>query len=231
MVMSKKHTYAGLTDAERAIAVIKALRTATQGMVEPAATQIIEKYGKNPFLILISCLLSLRARDTASLPASIELFKVARTPQALLALPLKQIEQIIRPVGFYRNKARVLHAVCHTLLERFDGTVPGNREDLLSIKGIGPKTANLVLGLGFDIPALCVDTHVHKISNRLGIIKTKTVEETEAALAALLPNRYWTEYNKLLVMWGQNICVPISPKCSECAIFNLCQRVGVTKRR
>jgi endonuclease-3 len=200
-------------------------------MIEPAASTIVKQYGKNPFLVLISCLLSLRTKDTVSLPASITLFEHARTPEQLAALSLVQIEKIIYKTGFYKRKAQVLHDVSNELISRFQGRVPNSFQELISIKGVGPKTANLVLAQAFDIPAICVDTHVHRISNRLGLVTTKTPEETERALKELLPQEYWAEYNTLLVMWGQNICVPISPFCSRCPLFDLCPKVGVKKRR
>jgi endonuclease III len=216
---------------ERAIAIIKLLREATVGMEQPASVQIVQKYGKKPFLILISCLLSLRTRDPVSFAASVRLFDHAKTPSQLLELPISQIEKLIYPTGFYRRKAHLLHAVSRELITRFNGKVPDNYNALTSIKGVGSKTANLVLGVAFDIPAICVDTHVHRISNRLGLVSTKTVEQTEAALKELLPRRYWVEYNHLMVMWGQNICVPISPKCSQCVLLPLCPQKGVTTYR
>lgn len=220
-----------LDQRARAIKIIHILEQATKSMIEPAASSIVKQYGKNPFLVLISCLLSLRTKDSVSLPASLRLFEHATTPEQLSRLPLSQIEKCIYPTGFYKRKARVLVSVCHELINRFDGRVPNTFEELISIKGIGPKTANLVLSQGFDIPAICVDTHVHRISNRLGLVFTKTPEETEQALKELLPQEYWSVYNSLLVMWGQNICVPISPFCSKCPLFDLCPKVGVKKRR
>lgn len=192
---------------------------------------IVQKFGRDPFLVLISCLLSLRTRDTATLPASLRLFSKAVTPQELLALNTPEIEELIYPVGFYRRKAILVQQVSDTIIVRFGGKVPKDLESLMSIKGIGLKTANLVLAEGFGIPAICVDVHVHRISNRLGLVQTHTPEETEKALRQVLPQEYWTAWNRLMVMWGQNICVPITPKCSECAIFDLCERVGVTKSR
>jgi endonuclease-3 len=215
----------------RAQEIIALLRKATRGMVEPASLTILKEYGRDPYLILISCLLSLRTKDTVSLPASQRLFNQAKTPSQMLSLSIATIEQLIYPTGFYRKKAEQLHDVSQELITRFNGKVPSTREELLSIKGIGRKTANLVLSVGFGIPAICVDVHVHRIANRLGIIQTETPEETEFALEALLPEEYWHDINTLFVMWGQNICVPVSPKCSECAVFTLCKRVGVTQRR
>jgi endonuclease III len=211
--------------------IIEGLRAATRGMAPPASQEIVSRFGRDTFLILISCLLSLRTKDTVSLPASYRLFDCARTPRELLALPIGTIETLIYPVGFYKRKAVLMHSVSHELLTRFKGVVPNTKGALLSIKGIGLKTANLVLAEGFGIPALCVDTHVHRISNRLGLVSTETPEETEAALQQVLPQEYWIEWNRLLVMWGQNICVPISPFCSRCPIAPFCQRNGVVKSR
>ena len=216
---------------KRAIEIVHTLREATKEMVEPAITQIIVEYGRDPFLVLISCLLSLRTKDTVSLPASRRLFTIAKNPQQILNVSLERLEKIIYPVAFYRKRAQQLHTVCQDLIERFDVRVPSSEEDLLSIKGVGRKTMNLVRGEGFGIPAICVDTHVHRISNRLGLVVTKTPQETEMALRKLLPQKYWTEYNRLLVMWGQNICVPVSPFCSRCTIAHLCQKIEVKKSR
>ncbi len=216
---------------KRATTIISILREATRGMVPAASFSIIEKMGKDPYLILVGCLLSLRTKDSVSLPASLRLFTYAKTPQEMLALPRETIERAIYPVGFYRTKAKNIQLVSHVLLERFHGRVPSNEEDLLSLPGVGRKTMNLVLAEAFDIPAICVDTHVHRISNRLGIVDTKTPEETELALRALIPKKYWKEINHLFVMWGQNICLPQSPFCSKCPLFDLCERRGVTKYR
>ncbi len=216
---------------KRAITIIEILRIATKGMVEPAATTITKQYGRNPFLVLVSCILSLRTRDTVSLPASQRLFEHAQTPQTLLLLSPTTIEKLIYPTGFYRQKTKQILAICAILLEKYDGKVPNTHEELIALPGVGPKTANLVLAEGFGIPAICVDTHVHRISNRLGLIKTKSPAQTETELKLLLPKKYWSEYNKLMVMWGQNICVPISPKCSICPLLPLCPQIGVTLRR
>lgn len=200
-------------------------------MVQPMVFTISDEFGKNPFLILISCLLSLRAKDTTTLPICRILFKKAQTPEEILAIPLPKLEKIIYKTGFYKRKAKQLHLVSKEILERFGGVVPKTERELLSIKGVGIKTANLVLAEAYDIPAICVDTHVHRISNRLGIVKTKTPDATEKALKLVLPKKYWREWNRLLVMWGQNICVPVSPFCSKCAIYDYCDRVGVTRSR
>jgi endonuclease-3 len=218
-------------DNSEASAIIQKLQIATKDMVWPAATEIIREFGKNPFLVLVSCILSLRTKDTVSLPASQRLFTIAKTPEQLLKVPLGSLERIIYPVGFYRNKSRHLHELSADLLDRFKGNVPSTEVELLTLKGVGRKTANLVLGEGFGIPAICVDTHVHRISNRLGLIKTRTPEETEIALKKILPKEQWVEFNRLLVMWGQNVCLPISPRCSKCPLFTECKRVGVTTSR
>ncbi len=211
--------------------IVQRLSKATKTFTPPLSDIIIAEYGKDPFLILVSCLLSLRAKDVTTIHVVRALFTRARTPKQLLSLKRSELERIIYKSGFYKNKANVLQEVSKELLDRFGGKVPRTREELLSIKGIGIKTANLVLGQSFNIPAICVDTHVHRISNRLGIIKTKTVEQTEVALSSVLPKKYWNEWNTLLVVWGQNICVPVSPKCSQCVIKDLCKRVGVIKSR
>lgn len=211
--------------------IIHILRAATQQMQPPASAGIIAIYGRDPFLMLVGCLLSLRTKDTVSLPASLRLFEQATTPQSILEIDQSTLEKLIYPVGFYRRKVRTIHAVCRILLDQFDGKVPSTLEELIGLPGVGRKTANLVLAEGFGIPAICVDIHVHRISNRLGIIATKTPEQTEVALKKVLPKQYWTEYNRLMVMWGQNICVPLSPKCSQCALYALCKRVSVTHHR
>jgi endonuclease III len=216
---------------KRAISIIEILQDATKGMVQPAATSITKQYGRNPFLILVSCILSLRTKDSVSLPASQRLFEHAQTPQALLLLSPSTIEKLIYPTGFYRQKTKQILKICTVLLKQYHGTVPNTPAELMTLPGVGPKTTNLVLAEGFGIPAICVDTHVHRISNRLGLVTTKTPEQTEEALKKLLPQEYWSEYNKLMVMWGQNICVPISPKCSICPLLPLCPQIGVTRHR
>jgi endonuclease-3 len=221
----------GRDSTELAIKVIHQLRKATKKMTKPAVSQIVAKYGRDSFLILISCLLSLRTKDTISLPISLVLFQYAHTPQELLKIPLKKLEKIIYSIGFYRRKANLLHSVSRDIITRFGGKVPNTLKELLSIKGVGRKTANIVLAEGFCVPAIAVDTHVHRISNRLGLVKTKTPEQTERELKKIIPKRYWIELNPLLVMWGQNVCEPVLPRCSCCAIAHLCPRIGVTRSR
>jgi endonuclease-3 len=181
--------------------------------------------------VLVACILSLRTQDTTTGPAAARLFAVADTPRALLRLTPRRIERLIFPVGFYRRKARVIRAICRDLLARFGGRVPDEIDDLLTLEGVGRKTANLVVTMGYDKPGICVDTHVHRISNRLGYVRTRTPEETEQALRARLPRRYWIGYNDLLVAFGQNVCTPLSPRCSACPVRALCRRVGVTVAR
>lgn len=216
---------------ERAIRIIELLRQAVKPFNEPLIQLIEQEFGHDPFLVLISCLLSLRAKDTATYPVCQQLFKWARTPEQMLNVPLAELEKLFYSIGFYRNKARLVHTVSEEIIKRFNSRVPSDREQLLSIKGVGPKTANLVLSAGFNIPAICVDTHVHRISNRLGLVNTSTVEQTEQALMALLPEQYWSEINYLLVIWGQNICGPISPRCSMCALKPVCPQIGVDTKR
>ena len=216
---------------QRAIAVVTMLRVATAKMEKPAVSHVVQRYGRDPFLILISCLLSLRARDTVSLPIALKLFERAKTPREMLKIPRSELETLFYSIGYFRQKAKSVHEVSQELIDRFQGKVPNTKEDLLTLKGVGIKTANLVLGEGFGIPAICVDIHVHRLSNRLGLVETKTAEQTEAALKEILPQEYWIEFNKLLVTWGQNICVPISPFCSRCVLSDICPKKGVTLRR
>jgi endonuclease III len=192
---------------------------------------VIAERDRDPFRVLVACILSLRTQDTTTGPAAARLFAVADTPSAMLALPARTIERLIYPVGFYRTKARVIRGLCGDLLERFDGRVPDDIDALLTLKGVGRKTANLVVTLGFGKPGICVDTHVHRISNRLGYVRTRDPESTEMALRARLPRRYWIGYNDLLVAFGQNVCTPISPRCSTCPVSARCRRVGVTSAR
>jgi endonuclease-3 len=172
----------------------------------------------DPFRILISTIISLRTKDQVTTAASKKLYAVADTPEAIAKLPIETIEKLIYPAGFYHNKARQIKTICKILVDTYNSSVPNNMEDLLSFKGVGRKTANLVLALGFNIPAICVDTHVHRITNRLGYIQTSVPEQTEFALREKLPEKYWLRINTLLVAFGQTICQPIRPKCQECKI-------------
>lgn len=207
--------------------VIRVLERTVRQWDEP----VVGRYKADPFTTLISCLLSLRTKDATTRAASEQLFHLARTPTQLLALSIPTIERAIYPVGFYKTKARTLHTVCHTLLERYHGRVPATLEDLLTIKGVGRKTANLVITLAFKQDGICVDTHVHRISNRWGYVRTATPEQTEMALRARLPRRYWQRYNDLLVSFGQHLCHPTSPWCSRCPLARWCAKRGVIRSR
>lgn len=185
----------------------------------------------DPYALLVSTLLSLRTKDEVTAVATERLLNLARSPENMLKLSEEDIGKAIYPVGFYRNKARTIREISHTLLEKYQGSVPDTMEELLKLKGVGRKTANLVISLGFDKDGICVDTHVHRISNRLGYVTTKTPEKTEAALREKLPKRFWKIYNTLMVAFGQQICRPVSPRCSSCPVYGLCDRAGVTKSR
>jgi len=219
-----------LLDNKQIAQVIKLLKVAMRDLPDPSVTLVGKKY-KSPFLVLISCLLSLRTRDETTLPASERLFARADTMQGMLKIPISEIQKLIYPVGFYKTKALRIHDICEDLIHRFNGKVPDELDLLLTFKGVGRKTANLVLTEGFGKQGICVDTHVHRISNRLGYIKTRNPEETEFALRKKLPQKYWIEYNALLVTWGQNVCKPISPICSACPVQNICQHVKVGTSR
>jgi len=207
------------------VAIIKSIKKQVQSFVIPSVTQIALK--ADPYQILISCILSLRTKDKVTLEASARLFKVAPGPQDMVKLSLSKVEKLIYPVGFYRVKAKEIIEISRQIIKDFSGKVPNNREALLKFKGVGRKTANLVLGLSFGIPAICVDTHVQRIPNRLGWVKTKDPYETEVALEKMIPKREWIELNTLLVAFGQNICLPVSPYCSCCSVFKLCKKVGL----
>ena len=207
--------------------IIRILKRLVRRWEEP----VVGHYKHDPFTTLISCLLSLRTKDETTRGASQRLFRLARTPQQMVRLSRATIERAIYPVGFYRTKAKTLHAVCRTLLDRYGGRVPDDLNELLTIKGVGRKTANLVVTLAFRKDGICVDTHVHRISNRWGYVRTKTPEQTEMALRAKLPRRYWQIYNDLLVTFGQNLCHPTSPWCSCCPLDRFCAKVGVTHSR
>lgn len=198
---------------------------------EPVVGVVAKESGRDPFLILISTLLSLRTKDRTTREAGDRLFVMARTPEAMLKLPLKQLERVIYPVGFYRTKAKAIHQICRRLIDEYGGVVPGSIDELITLPGVGRKTANLVVTLGYGKPGICVDIHVHRISNRWGYIKTKTPEASEQALRHTLPRQYWIVYNDLLVPYGQNLCLPVSPLCSRCKLTQLCDRVGVIKSR
>ncbi|MBA3531960.1 MAG: endonuclease III [Ardenticatenales bacterium] len=187
--------------------------------------------GDDPFRILIATILSLRTRDTVTAQVAPQLFARAATPEAMLALPAEELRDLIKRVGFYNNKSESIRAICRQLLEEHGGQVPDDLDTLLALPGVGRKTANLVVTAGYQKAGICVDTHVHRISNRLGYVQTKSPEQSEMALRAKLPKTLWLDINRLLVSLGQTICHPTSPKCSICPINDLCERVGVTRSR
>src|SRR5262245_18015870 len=210
--------------------VIRILRREVPKWATPIVTLMAETY-QSPFRVLISCILSLRTQDATTAKASHRLFAVADSPPAMRKLSAKRIEKLIYPVGFYKTKAKNILDICRTLIDDYQGKVPDDLDELLKLKGVGRKTANLVVTLGYQKPGICVDTHVHRISNRWGYVKTKTPEKTEFALRAKLPKPYWIEYNDLLVSFGQHLCRPISPLCSGCPIRKYCRQIGVESRR
>jgi len=210
--------------------VIEALRKTLISEKLPIVSELAEKKSA-PFHILISTLLSLRTKDEVTEVATRRLFALATTPAEMLRLSPERIAAAIYPVGFYRNKAQTILHVCRELIERYDSRVPDTIDELLALKGVGRKTANLVVTLGYGGEGICVDTHVHRISNRLGYVRTKTPDETEYALRAKLPRKYWTEYNTLMVAFGRSTCRPTSPLCSQCPVCEVCGRVGVERHR
>jgi endonuclease-3 len=209
---------------------MRALGRAIDTLDLPAVEKIAEHSQEDPFEVLIATMLSAQTRDPVTAEASARLFRVARTPRTMAKLTEHEIERLIYPVSFYRHKATHVRETCRILVERFRGKVPGTMEELLMLPGVGRKTANLVLILSFNSQKnICVDTHVHRISNRLGWVRTRTPEETEQALYARTGERWWPYINLYLVTWGQNVCRPIYPRCGGCVIREHCLRVGVTK--
>lgn len=210
--------------------VVSILRKESRNWLTPSVT-MISVQTNDPFKILISTLLSLRTQDKTTIEASKRLFALASTPHEMRKLKANQIAKVIYPVGFYKTKSQRIVEICQILKEQYEDKVPDSLDELLKLKGVGRKTANLVVTLGYGKPGICVDTHVHRISNRLGIVKTKTPEQTEFALREILPKKHWIYYNDILVGFGQNLCKPISPHCSICPIKSLCPRIGVTHSR
>lgn len=210
--------------------IIKILKSEYKKFREPIVTQIRNK-SRDPFLILTSCILSLRTKDEVTEKASERLFRFVDTPEKMISIPEEKIAKAIYPVGFYKTKAKRLKEISKDIIEIYKGRVPDEIDELLKLKGVGRKTANLVVTLGYNKPGICVDTHVHRISNRLGYVKTQTPHETEFALREKLPQKYWIIYNDLLVSYGQSVCRPVSPVCSKCRIEKYCGKVGVEIRR
>jgi len=193
-----------------------------------AVEKVSEDSRADPFRVLVATMLSAQTRDAVTHRAATRLFGRARTPRGIARLPVATLQRLIFPVSFYRVKARHLHDLCRQLLERFEGRVPRTMDGLLSLPGVGRKTANLVLILSHaSRDNICVDTHVHRIANRLGWVRTRTPEQTERALYRVVPRRYWAKVNLYLVTWGQNVCRPVYPKCSICAVSAACPRIGV----
>jgi endonuclease-3 len=207
---------------------MRTLALEIDGLELPAVEKISDSQEEDPFQVLIATMLSARTQDATTLAASTRLFRVARTPRTMARLSIRRIERLIYPVSFYRHKARHVKATCRLLVSRFGGRVPSTMEELLTLPGVGRKTANLVLILVFkSLRNICVDTHVHRISNRLGWVRTSTPDETEQALYRATANRWWPYLNLYLVTWGQNVCRPIYPRCGACSIEPYCPRVGV----
>ena len=211
------------------VRTIKLIEQQVRPFTIPSVTKIA--FQKDPYRVLISCILSLRTKDKTTIEASNRIFSVAPNPSQMIRLTKAQIQKLIYPVGFYRTKSKVILGISRRLLDNFKGKVPDSLDELLSFTGVGRKTANLVLGLGFGIPAICVDTHVHRISNRLGWVKTNDPGETEKALQKIILKKYWIDLNTYLVAFGQNRCLPVSPYCSVCSARIYCKRIGVGKSR
>jgi endonuclease-3 len=210
--------------------VMRRLGRAIEGLDEPAVEKIAEEQEEDPFQVLIATMLSAQTKDAVTAAASSRLFAVARTPRTVAKLTTRQIEKLIYPVSFYRNKAVHVKRTCEQILSRYGGVVPSTMEELLTLPGVGRKTANLVLILAHrSRQNICVDTHVHRISNRLGWVTTRTPDETEHALYKVTSKRWWPVINLYLVTWGQNVCRPVYPLCDSCAISSLCPRIGVVK--
>ncbi len=225
-------TEAGRRDARTAsiILTLQRLGRSIRSMEEPAVEKISEDTREDPFRVLIATMLSAQTKDAVTHAASMRLFRVARTPRTMAALTVSRIERLIYPVSFYRNKARHVKAACRQLIDRFGGRVPDRMEDLLTLPGVGRKTANLVLILSHaSRDNICVDTHVHRIANRLGWVTTRTPDQTEQALYRVVPRRFWPRVNLYLVTWGQNVCRPVYPRCRVCVLAGECPKIGVTR--
>ncbi len=232
--LSEKTGTRNKTAAEMPPFPIGLLMETLRGAVKQLPTPIVTVYAlekADPFKILISTILSLRTKDRCTAEGTARLFALATTPNTMLALSEETIAKAIYPVGFYRTKAASIRQVCETLLDEYGGQVPDEIDELLKLKGVGRKTANLVVTLGYGKPGICVDTHVHRITNRWGYCRTKTPEETEVFLRGHLPAEYWIAINDWLVAYGQQVCTPVSPHCSRCPLAQWCARVGVVRGR
>lgn len=202
--------------------IVQTLKEAKQPRSE--FVELMEQFN-DPYLVLIGCILSLRTNDKTTYPATLRMLELAKTPQEMMRVKVEDLAQAIYPVGFYENKAKQIIELSRQIVEELDGKIPNEIEDLIKFKGVGRKTANLVLAKGFNKPAICVDVHVHRIFNRLGYIKTKTPEETEFALREKLPLKHWIDINTLIVTHGQNVCKPQKPNCKDCPIANYCAKI------
>lgn len=211
--------------------VISILEDETSRWTETALTLVAEQTRRDPFRILIGTVLSLRTKDETTAAACGRLFGLADTPEAMQTLPEETVDRAIYPVGFHATKARNILQICQILVDEYRGIVPNEIDTLVTLPGVGRKTANLVVTIGYGKPGICVDTHVHRISNRWGYIATKNPDKSEFALREKLPSEYWIRYNDLLVMYGQNLCKPVSPFCSRCRLSSFCDRVDVGKHR
>ena len=217
-------------DTKTFLKVLKILEEEFPKWNAPVVSLLAEKT-KDPYKVLISTIISLRTKDETTAESSKRLFKKADNPYDMVNLSEEEIAKLIYPAGFYKNKAKQIKQISKEIIEKYNGKVPDTLEELLKFKGVGRKTANLVLSEGYGKPAICVDIHVHRICNRLGFVKTKTPEETEFELMKKVPKKYWNKINKLLVAFGQTICKPISPFCSKCPVEKYCEKVGVEKHR
>ncbi len=219
-----------IVDTKTFLKVLQILEKEYPKWNAPVVT-LLAQHTKDPYKVLISTIISLRTKDEVTAKASERLFKLADNPYDMVKLSEEEIAKAIYPAGFYKNKAKNILEISKTLIEKYNGKVPDKLEELLKLKGVGRKTANLVLSLGFNKPAICVDIHVHRICNRLGFVKTKTPEETEFELMKKVPKKYWGKINNLLVAFGQTICKPVSPLCSKCPVEKYCEKVGVERSR
>jgi endonuclease-3 len=224
-VSEQKKAMANETEIDQIVQILK-----EQYLNNLSALENVSR-SRDPYRVLISCLLSLRTKDEVTAAASKRLFARASTPEAVVQLTKEEIEALIYPVGFYHRKAEQIREISRVLIDEYDSNVPDTLDELLKLKGVGRKTANIVITMGFHKHGIAVDTHVHRISNRLGLVKTKTPEQTEFALRDTLPKKHWIVFNNLLVMHGQKTCTPISPRCSICPISEYCDRVGVERFR
>jgi endonuclease-3 len=209
--------------------IIEKIEKSINEFYKPVVTEIAENF-RDPFKILITTILSLRTKDKTTHDASMRLFETANTPEEIIKLSAKEIEKLIYPVGFYHRKAITIKKLSKEVIQN-NGKVPDTLDELLKLPGVGRKTANLVLSEGFGIAAICVDIHVHRVSNRLGLVATKTPKQTEFALMKVLPKKFWAIYNRLIVPFGQNICKPVSPHCSKCPLNDICPKIGVKHHR